>query len=125
MTSRELYEMLNELRAEASKGAADIGINNPERSPVDAFRESIERGSGDTWLVWLPDHPATMLGENGRDRPAHAVTVCWTGNGPRSEANARFIAAVFHHQRDLFDLVEAGVRAHEYARSVINTPDHA
>ena len=75
-----------------SAGPAEVGIIDPEQDPVEHFRANLALGSGDVWAVWLPEHPKTM-GEH--PRPDHAVLVCITGNGPASEANARFIAECF------------------------------
>ena len=118
MKSAELYELLRDLRAGASRGPADVGIYDPDADPVEVFRANLAHGSGDVWTVWLPEHPATVLGAKGRDQPEHAVTAWVTGNGPQSEANARFIAAVFHYQREILDLVDAGVRAEGAASEV-------
>ena len=78
--------------SERSSGPAAVGVIDPSIDPVENFREHISFGSGDIWAVWLPEHPLTA-GEH--PRPDHAVLVCITGNGPTSEANARFIAECF------------------------------
>lgn len=65
-----------------------IGIYDPERDPVELFRENLSHGSGDVWLVGAPEHPDTVGG--WEDRPGHMATVAITGNGPTSRANAEF-----------------------------------
>ena len=42
--------------------------------------------------VGVMDHPNTVVGDD-EERPKHLVCMATTGNGPNSEANARFIAA--------------------------------
>lgn len=118
MTYDEIVEEFGVLRSKASRPPADIGITAPDHDPVEDYRERIARSESKTaWVVWLPKHPDTILDpEMGRDHPVDAVVVADTGNGPTSEANARFIAFCFDHQRDIMDLMDAGRRA-------INAPD--
>ena len=73
----------------ASDGPAAWAIFDAEQDPVEQFREYLSFGSGDVSAVWLPEHPRTA-GEH--PRPDHAVLACVTGNGPASEANAKFFA---------------------------------
>jgi hypothetical protein len=77
---------------------AQWSIIDPDRDPVEAYREMLSHGSGNIHCVWLRDHPLSV-GEF--PRPEHAVLLCITGNGPKSEANAKAIIALWTAARAL------------------------
>lgn len=74
----------------ATPGPLRLAIADPDRDPVELFRENLSHGSGEVWAVMAPEHPDTVGG--WEERPVHAAIVAWTGNGPTSKANAEFIA---------------------------------
>ena len=77
----------------ATPGPWEWCVWNPERDPVEMFREHLSHGSGRVHGSWAPNHEKSV-GEH--PNPEHAVMPCLTGNGPDSEANAVFIS----HARD-------------------------
>lgn len=96
MPDTDLEKLIDEVELRklidgASAAPYRIGHFDPQDDPVARFAENLSHGSGRCWIVFLPEHPRTVGGWD--ERPAHAVTVCITGNGPTSEANARYIAA--------------------------------
>lgn len=86
---------LEQLHRKASPAPWALGIIGPEYDPVEVHRKNLSRGSGNVWLVFLPEHP---LATGTREQPDAYVTAAITGNGPTSEVNARFLCAM----RDLF-----------------------
>ena len=88
----------------ATQGRMRLAIMDPERDPVEHFRESLSHGSGDVWGVMAVDHPRTIGGMD--DRPEHGVMTCWTGNGPTSEANAELYVAAPGIARALIAMTE-------------------
>lgn len=86
-----------------SEGPARVGIFEAATA-VEKVTEMLGYGTGDVWLVWLPEHPKTV-GEY--PAPEHAVVAAVTGNGPTSEANARFIAECLTRQGEILKYLEA------------------
>ena len=89
MTDADIDAIESRLNA-ATPGPRRLGNYDPDKDPVELFRENLSHGSGPVWLVYAPEHPDTVGGYE--ERPGHVATVCLTGNGPTSEANAEFIA---------------------------------
>lgn len=89
---------------EAIDGPAEIGVMETNATDydreVDLYRKQLAAGEGLVWAVRLPEH-ARSAGKH--PTPDHAVLACITGNGPTSEANARFIAACFNAKDRLVD----------------------
>lgn len=79
------------LQGAATAGTMRLAIMDPEKDPVEMFRDHLAPGSGEVWGVMAVDHPRTIGGHD--DRPAYGVTTCWTGNGPCSRANAEYYVA--------------------------------
>lgn len=104
VTEAHLTAIESRLNA-ATPAPLRLGMYDPDKDPVEMFRENLSHGSGPVWLVTAPEHPGTIGGWD--DRPAHAVTTCITGNGPTSEANAVFYANAPADIRDLIAEVRA------------------
>ncbi len=84
-------ETVRALLDAASDPPARLAQMDPEQDPAEHFAGCLSHGSGPVWGVLLPEHDESVGG--WEDRPEHGVIACWTGNGPRSEANARLYAA--------------------------------
>lgn len=108
MDTEKLKE-LRRLHEAATPGPGDIGIFETDVA-AERVVANLSHGSGPCWLVWLPDHPLTR---GTRPAPEHAVTVAITGNGPNSEANARWLAEVYSHASDILTLAEEALRLRE------------
>jgi hypothetical protein len=53
----------------------------------------LTHGSGDIHGIILPKHPMAVPGADPL-HPDHAVTLCLTGNGPKSETNAQALIEI-------------------------------
>lgn len=113
MTPARIAEIRARCEA-ATPGPLQLGTYG-DNDPVEKFAENISHGSGPVWIVWAPEHPLTVLGDDPL-RPVHAVTMCLTGNGPTSEANAAFIAHAPTDLRYLLDELERVTRERDEAR---------
>ena len=104
MTDADIDAIEARLNA-ATPGPLRLGMYDPDKDPVELFRENLSHGSGPVWLVIAPEHPDTVGG--WEDRPEHAAITCLTGNGPLGEANAVFYANAPADIRDLIAEVRA------------------
>ena len=77
---------------EYTKESLAWGIVDPSIDAVEWFRQHLSHGKGDVHCVWIPEHPKSS---GIHSRPDHAVLLAITGNGPRSEANAKRIVDIW------------------------------
>ena len=82
-----------------------------------------EKGSGDVHMVYLPEHPGTVVGDDP-DRPEHGVILCMAGNGPNSKNNALALVELLTHAPTLLAAAEEGERLRD-ALSWVALLDHA
>lgn len=83
---------LSALRAaysEATPGPLAWGIS-PAEDELARHADHLSYGAGPSHIVYAPEHPATRIGPDPKN-PEHVAVVAVTGNGPTSEANAKFI----------------------------------
>lgn len=90
MTVQEFIEQVKAREAKATKGPLRVGIFDPEKDPVELFREHLSHGDGPIWAVFCPNHPEA---KGTPEKPEFAVLLGITGNGPTSQANADKLAA--------------------------------
>lgn len=70
-----------------SHGQYGWGMHEAEVA-VEFFAKNLSFGSGPCHMVYIADHPKSVIGPDPQ-RPEHVVTLCVTGNGPTSAANAQ------------------------------------
>ena len=78
--------MMSDIAA-ISPGPYRWGIFPEGEDQVEWIRKMLSFGSGDIHCVYLPGHKNSRIGSD-EYKPEHAVTLCITGNGPNSKANA-------------------------------------
>lgn len=90
MTRSERLEEIRKRAEVATPGPWLWALFDEAKDPLEWIRECLSYGSGPVHLTWCPEHPLT---KGQHPRPEHAVVPAITGNGPTSEANAKFLAA--------------------------------
>jgi hypothetical protein len=84
-------EALKKLAEAATQCSVAVGIYEAHDA-LEKIKGNLDFGTGPVWLVWVVDHPKTVIGENPL-RPEHVAIAAITGNGPTSQANANYYAA--------------------------------
>lgn len=100
MVTKEELQAIQERAEKATPGPWEWARFDDSKEPIEWLREMLSYGSGPVHGAWAPGHPLTR---GTHPRPEHAVMPAITGNGPTSEANAKFIAAA---RTDVLALLE-------------------
>lgn len=71
-----------------SPGPYQWGLIEDGPKQAENVLRHISFGSGEIHGVYLPTHEKSVVGADPM-APEHLVSLCWTGNGPKSKDNAR------------------------------------
>ena len=71
-----------------SPGPYQWSIIEDNEKQIDHVIENIKFGKGPIHGLGLPGHPLSEVGDDPL-KPNHMITLLWTGNGPKSEDNAK------------------------------------
>ncbi len=84
----EAFDDLKRVAGGMSPGPFQWGIIDPEQDAAEHIRANLASGTDpNCHTVLLPGDARSDIGSDPM-RPNHAVTMCITGNGPTSKANA-------------------------------------
>lgn len=86
-TDADNLRSLLEIYSTLSPGRYQWGVFD-EADATAKIVENFSHGSGRCHVIGLVDHPRTVVGDDPA-KPEHMVTMAVTGNGPKSEDNAR------------------------------------